>query len=325
MGAYAVRRVVGSVLVFLGVISLIFGLTRVAQGDPAATILGNAATPESIAELNHQLGLDRPLPVQYVNYMADALHGDFGDSYYSHEPALPSVLKRLPVTLELAALTMGTSILTALGLTVLIARVRRRWLTRAVDGVTIVGLSIPTFWSGLLLLLLFGLYWPNIVPAGGWVFISDSIVDNLRSCILPVIALSIPTIAILYRSLRASMLDVLDRDYVTFARAAGVKEGKVIRRVAVPNAVVPTATVAGLLLGYMLAGSLIIETIYSIPGLGQLVVYAFQRRDYPVASAAVTVMAFAFIFINLVVDLTYAHLNPRVSELYAHKLTMREA
>jgi len=323
--AYAIRRALGSLFVLFATISLIFALTHLSQGDPAATILGSAATPEAIVDLNHQLGLDRPLPVQYGQYISHAVRGDFGDSYYTNEPAMPSVIERLPVTLELAFLTMGVSVVVALGLVVLLARVRRRSVTRAVDGMTLVGLSVPTFWSGLLLLLLFGLYWPNIVPAGGWVFFSDSIVDNLRSCILPVTALAIPTIAILYRALRTSMADVVNRDYVTFARAAGVREGKVISRVAVPNAIVPTATVAGLLLGYLLAGSLIIETIYSIPGLGQLVVYAFQRHDYPVASASVAVMAFAFILINLVVDLVYAHLSPKVSDLYSRKITMREA
>ena len=179
-----------------------------------------------------------------------------------------------------------------------------------------VGLSIPTFWSGLLLLLLFGLYWPDIVPAGGWVFFSDSPIDNLRHCILPVLALSIPTVAILYRSLRSSMKDVLHRGHLTYARAGGVRESKVIRKVAVPNAVVPTATVAGLLLGYMLGGSLIIETIFSIPGLGQLVVLSLQRRDFPVATVAVSFVAFGFIVINFLVDIFYAYLSPRVRELY---------
>lgn len=319
------RRVAGSIVVLFSIISLIFGLTHLAPGDAAATILGNAATPESINDLNHKLGLDRSMVEQYGRYITHAVRGDFGNSYYSGQPALPSVIHRLPVTLELSVLTMTVSILAALALCVLTARVRRRWLTRTVDALTLVGLSVPTFWSGLLLLLLFGLYWRHIVPAGGWVFFSHSIVDNLRSCILPVAALSIPTIALLYRALRSSMVDVLDRDYVTFARASGVREGKVIRRVAVPNAIVPTATVAGLLLGYMLGGSLIIETIYSIPGLGQLVVQSFQHRDYPVASASVAVLAFAFIVINLVVDLTYASLSPRVSELYARKITMRDA
>lgn len=325
MRAYVLRRVLGSLFVLFATVSLIFMLTRVAPGDPAATILGSAATPESITDLNHQLGLDRSLLAQYGRFLGDAVRGDFGDSYYTHEPAMPSVAERLPVTAELAILTMLVSVAAALGLAILTARLRRRWVNRAVDGVTLVGLSIPTFWSSLLLLLLFGLYWPDIIPAGGWTFISDSVVDNLRHCILPVFALSIPTTAILYRALRTSMNDVLDRDYVTFARAAGVKEGKVIRSVAVPNAVVPTATVAGLLLGYMLGGSLIVETVYSIPGLGQLVVYSFQRRDYPVATAAVSVMALGFIVINLVVDITYARLSPRVSELYSRKITMREA
>jgi ABC-type dipeptide/oligopeptide/nickel transport system permease component len=322
---YVVRRLIGSLVVLFMTVTLIFVLTRVAPGDPAATILGAAATPEAVAKLNHDMKLDRSLPVQYVDYISKAVRGDFGESYYSHLPALHSVVDRLPVTGELALLTMTVSVLAALGLAIATARVRARWFSRLVDGTTLVGLSIPTFWSGLLLLLLFGLYWPDIVPAGGWTFFSDSPVENLRRCVLPVIALSVPTIAILYRALRASMKDVLNRDYVTFARASGVREGRLIRKVAVPNAVVPTATVAGLLLGYMLGGSLIIETIFSIPGLGQLVVLSLQRRDFPVATAAVSFVAFGFILINFLVDVIYAYLSPRVRELYSRKTTMREA
>ena len=325
MRAYVFRRLIGSVVVLFGAVSLVFALTRIAPGDPATTILGAAATPEAVDELNHQMGLDRSIPVQYLDYITGAVRGDFGDSYYSHSSAFDSVVDRLPVTFELAGLTITVSVLVALGLAIATARVRGRWFTRGVDGITLVGLSIPTFWSGLLLLLLFGLYWPGIVPAGGWVFVSESLTENLKSCILPVIALSIPTIAILYRALRASMNDVLNRDYVTYARANGIREGRVIRKVAVPNAIVPTATVAGLLLGYLLGGSLIIETIYSIPGLGQLVVNSLRRGDHPVASAAVSVIAFTFVLINFLVDITYAYLSPKVRELYSRKITLREA
>jgi peptide/nickel transport system permease protein len=325
MRAYVVRRVLGSLFVMLAALSLVFVMTRVAPGKPAETILGAAATPESVAELNHQLGLDESLGAQYVDYMWNAVHGDFGDSYYSHESAMATVIDRIPVTAELAFLTMLASVVVALGLTIVTARARSRWLNGVADGASLIGLSIPTFWSGLLLLLLFGLYWPDIIPAGGWVYFSDDPIENLKTCILPVFALSLPTFAILYRSLRSSMQDVVHRDYVTYGRAAGLREGKVIRKVAVPNAIVPTATVAGLLLGYLLGGSLIIETIMSIPGLGQLVVYSLQRRDYPVATASIAVIAVSFVLVNLAVDLVYATLSPRVRDLYSRKVTIREA
>ena len=325
MRPYVTRRIAGSVFVILAAMSLVFVLARMAPGSPAETILGAAATPETVTELNEQLGLDDPLPQQYVTFMGGALRGDFGDSYYSHSDALHTVLSRIPVTAELAAMTIALSVGLALGLTIVTARARRGWLSRLADGISVVALSIPSFWSGLLLLLLFGLYWPNVIPAGGWVFFRDDPIENLKHCVIPVIALSLPTTAILYRSLRASMSDVLGRDYVTYARASGVAEGRVVGRVAVPNAVVPTATVAGLLLGYLLGGSLIIETILSIPGLGQLVVYSLQRRDYPVATAAVTVVAVSFVLVNLGVDLVYAALSPRVRGLYSRKITMAEA
>ena len=229
--------------------------------------------------------------VQYVNFIWHALHGNFGASYYSHGSALLAVMRRMPVTAELAFLTLAVSTGIAIGLAALNARVRKGWLSKVIDVITLFGLSIPSFLSGLLLLLLFGLYWRGILPAGGWVFFTASPLGNLKTCVLPVIALSLPTVAIIYRSLRASMNDVLDRDYVTYGRAAGFREGRVIRSVVLPNAILPTTTVIGLLLGYLLGGALIIETTLSIPGLGQEVVNSLQRRDFPVASASIAVIA----------------------------------
>jgi len=324
MRTYIIRRVAGSLFVVLAVLSLVFGLNHLAPGSPAVTILQSNATPANVAAMNKQLGLDRPILTQFVNYIWHALHGNFGNSYYSHTSALLSVLHRVPVTAELAFLTIVISSLIAIGLATLNARVRKGWLSKIIDVGTLLGLSIPTFLSGLLLLLLFGLYWRGIVPAGGWVFFNSSPVGNLKTTVLPVVALALPTVAIIYRSLRASMNDVLDRDYVTFGRAAGFREGQVIRSVVLPNAILPTTTVVGLLLGYLLGGSLIIETTLSIPGLGQEVVNALQRRDFPVASASIAVIAVVFVTINLIIDVIYAFLSPRIRAMYSRKIRVGE-
>jgi peptide/nickel transport system permease protein len=320
---YIIRRILGSLFVVFAVLSVIFVLNHLA-GSPATAILQSDATPKNIAAMNRQLGLDRPILSQYVSFIWHAVHGNFGKSYYSHGDALTAVLQRVPVTAELAFLTLILSTAGAIALASLNARVRKGWLSKIIDVGTLLGLSIPTFLSGLLLLLLFGLYWRGILPAGGWVFFTASPVGNLKTCVLPVIALSLPTVAIIYRSLRASMNDVLDRDYVSFGRAAGFREGRVIRSVVLPNAILPTTTVIGLLLGYLLGGSLIIETTLSIPGLGQEVVNALQRKDFPIASASIAVIAVVFVTINLIIDVIYAFLSPRIRAMYSRKIRVRE-
>jgi peptide/nickel transport system permease protein len=317
--SYLTRRVLGSVFVLYAVTSLVFVLNRLAPGSPAEVILGSSATPRSIAQLNRQLGLNLPLWHQYFLYLGNALHGNFGLSYYSHTSALAAVLGRVPVTAELAILTILVSIVVSVAMAALTTRFRARALDGAADAVFLAFLSVPTFWSGLLLLLLFGVYWQGVLPASGWVFLSANPVGNLETCILPVAALSLPTIAILYRSLKPAMADVSRRDYVSYAKAVGFTDRRVIGGIVLPNAAVPVTTVAGVLLGYLIGGSLIIETILSIPGLGQEVVNSFQRRDYPIASASICVVALFFVVINLSVDLVYAALNPKVRQLYASK------
>jgi peptide/nickel transport system permease protein len=325
MSAYVLRRVLGSLGVAIAGLTAIFVMTRLAPGDPAQTLLGSEADPAQVTAMRHQMGLDQPFVVQYVQFIGHALRGDFGTSYYTHQPAINSVLQRIPVTAELALLTILVSV-GASALLALRAARRRNSRTDATLRVgAVIGLSIPGFWLGLLLILLFGLYIPGLLPASGWTDPTADPVDNLYHCVLPVAVLSIPTTAILFRSLRVSMLDVVNRDYVTYAQAMGLSEGRVMRRIALPNAVVPTATVAGLLLGYLMGGSIIVETVFSIPGLGQLLVYSFGKRDFPVATAAVFSVAVGFIVINLVVDIVYAYLNPRIRELYSRRVKLAEA
>jgi peptide/nickel transport system permease protein len=317
MWTYVSRRLVASVFVIYAVASLVFFLNRLAPGSPAEVILGDGATRQGIAQLNQQLGLDRPLWQQYLSYIGHAVHGDFGTSYYSHGSAFSAAVGRLPVTIELAVLTIVASLVLAVGMATLTARYRNSALRGATDVTFLVFLSVPAFVSGLMLLLLFGLYWQGILPASGWVFISESLWGNLKSCVLPVIALTLPTAAILYRSLKLEMAEVGRRDYVSYAQAVGLTPRRILGRMVLPNAAIPVVTVAGVLFGYLFGGTLVVETIFSIPGLGQEIVNSFQRRDYPIASASICLIAVFFVVISLLVDILYAALNPKLRQMYA--------
>lgn len=319
MKTYVTRRVLASIFVVYAVASLIFVLNRMAPGSPAEVILGDGASKQGLAELNRQLGLDRPLWRQYISYIGHALHGNFGNSYYSHGSALSAAVGRLPVTIELAVLTITVSLVLAVGMGALTSRFRSAVLHGASDATFLTFLSLPAFVTGLMLLLLFGVYWQGVLPASGWVFISHSPIDNLKTCVLPVITLTLPTAAILYRSLKPEMADVARRDYVSYARAVGLSQRRIIGGVILPNASVPVVTVAGVLFGYLFGGTLVVETIFSIPGLGQEIVNSFQRRDYPIASASICLIAVFFVVVSLIVDLVYAALNPKVRQLYASK------
>jgi peptide/nickel transport system permease protein len=319
MRTYLTRRLLASVFVMFAISSLVFILNRLAPGSPAETILGAGATPDTVAQLNHQLGLDLPLWRQYFSFLGHAVRGQFGDSYYSHSSAFQAAWQRVPVTLELAVLTIVCSILLSVLMASLTARYRSRALRGGTDVVFLIFLSLPAFVTGLLLVLLFGVYWQGILPASGWVFLSDSLSGNLKTCILPVVALSLPNAAILYRSLKPEMADISQRDYVSYAKAVGLTDRRIIGRILLPNAAVPVVTVAGVLFGYLFGGTLIVETIFSIPGLGQLIVNSFQRRDYPVASASLCLIALFFVIISLVVEIFYAALNPKVRQLYESK------
>lgn len=319
MKAYVTRRLLASVFVVYAIASLVFVLNRLAPGSPAATILGPAATESSIRELNAQLGLDKPMWQQYLSYLGNAVKGDFGNSYYSQGSAFSAAVDRVPVTLELAVLTILLSLVLAVTMAAWTSRSRSRILRSTTDAVFLGFLSMPAFVTGLLLVLLFGVYWQGVLPAGGWIFVSDSLVGNLKSAVLPVIALTLPNAAILYRSLKPEMADVAQRDFVSYGRAVGLSERRLIGRVILPNAAVPVATVAGVLFGYLFGGALIVETIFTIPGLGQEIVNSFQRRDYPVASASICLIAVFFVVISLAVDMFYAALNPKVRQLYASK------
>jgi peptide/nickel transport system permease protein len=317
MTRYFIRRLIRSFVIFLAAATLIFLMIRLAPGDPARLYLGIDATPAAIAHERAALGLDRSLPAQYGTFMGDLFQAKLGSSVSNGESVWSLVMAAAPPTIELALLAVaGSSILAiALGLTAAAHRGGAR--DTAIRVGTVIGISIPNFWLGLVLVLTFGLWIPGIFPSSGWVTFSSDPWQNILHAILPAIVLGLPNLAIVTRTLRVSMIESLDSDYVRFGRSRGLSERRLRRSLALPNAVIPTTTVIGLAVGLLISGTVIVENVFSIPGVGRLMVNSFQQKDYPVAIGSTLFMAFAFILVNLIVDVLYAVLNPRIKELYA--------
>jgi len=324
---YIIGRLIGSALVLLAVTALVFVLVRLTPGDPVGSFLGFAAfhDPRQAAALRHTLGFDRPVAIQYLFFLGRMFHGDLGQDPFTGEPVTKLLAERAPATLELAILTLIFSTVIAVFLGATAATHRGRSRDTLIRVGTIVGLSIPNFWLGLLLLLIFGLYVNGILPPGGFVPLTENPLDNLYHMILPVIVLGLPNLALISRILRSSMLDALARDYIVFARVMGLPERTVVSRIALPNAIIPTTTVVGLLLGYLIGGAVVVEVVFTIPGVGQLMVDSFQKNDYPVALGTTLFIATAFVTMNFVVDVLYAYLNPKIRDLYLGQLRSRDA
>jgi peptide/nickel transport system permease protein len=302
MARYIVNRLLQTVIVILGVSLISFGVTF-ATGDPTYLLVGPQATQEQIDTLRHQLGFDRPWPIQYLDYMARAVHGDFGVSLRSHDPAFELIMSRMPLTLELAGAALVLSLVVAVPVGI-ISATRRNTLydTFSMLG-ALLGQSVPAFWLGLMLILIFGVYlrWFPISGAG-----------DLQHLVLPAITLGAFTAARSARLIRSSVLDVLSNDYVRTARAKGLSQPTVIIRHVLKNAMLPVITVIGLDLGALLGGAVITETIFAWPGVGRLVVQAIESKDYPLIQTAVILLAVLFVLINLIVDLAYTYLDPRI-------------
>jgi peptide/nickel transport system permease protein len=328
---YIARRLLQLVLVLIGISMVVFFTMHVLPGDVAQLLLGERGTAEQIARLRAQLGLDKPVWFQYLRFAADALHGDLGTSIRSNHPALADVWDAFPVTLQLtlAALLISTSIGIPLGA---IAATRpNHAIDNAVMTLTLFGVSMPIFWLGLMLLLLFGavLGW---LPIGGLMPVGidppritgmtviDSILSgrwpmiaaSLRHLLLPAVTLASIPLALITRITRSEMLATSMLDHVRTARAKGVAERRVVIRHVLRNALIPIVTVVGLQLGLLLSGAVLTETIYALPGLGRLMVDSILNRDYPVVQAAAVFIAVVFVLVNLVVDIAYALLDPRI-------------
>jgi peptide/nickel transport system permease protein len=298
--------------VVLFVSFITFMLIHLVPGDPARVLLGEDSTPEALAALRQQLGLDRPLYEQYALWLNQAVHGNLGESIQLHEPVLQAILERLPVTIELGVAALLFSLVLAVPLGMTAATQRGSRLDWLLNVSSLLGTTIPPFVLGLLLILVFAVIL-RIFPPGGYVPFTEDPLENLRDLVLPMIALGSASVAVNFRQVRSSMLDVLGQDYIRAARAKGLSERRINYRHAFPNALLPLLTLVGLQAGAILAGAVVVETIFLWPGVGQLAVTSILSKDYPVVQGVVLLSALSYILINLLVDLSYTVVDPRIS------------
>ena len=311
MRRYVLRRVAAFVATLFFLSALVFVVVRVLPGDPATLILGVESNPETLARLRHAMGLDRPLALQYIDWLARAAGGDLGTSIQYDLPVGRLILSRLPVTLPLALMAAALMVIIALPLGVYAATHHRRAGDYLAMLVSQLGIAVPAFWSGLLLILLFSvrLGWLRSGGFDGW---SAGPWTGLKALLLPAIALGAFQAAVLVRATRSAVLEILREDYVRTARAKGLAELRVIRRHALRNAMIPIVTVMGIQLGQLVAGAIVLESVFSLPGLGRLALGAISARDLPVVQGVTLFVAASIVFINFAVDLAYAALDPRI-------------
>lgn len=304
MFTYFLRRVLFTIPIVLGVVLIVMLSLDLIPGDPVALMLGEFATPESIAATRATLDLDKPLPVRYVNYVGNLLQGDLGRSIKDRRPVAEVIGETLPATLQLAGAAILLTVLLGVPLGVLSAAKPYSFLDNVVRVVSLAGLSMPVFWTGLVFIVLFSveLGWFPVAGRGTW-----------RHLVLPSVTLALPSVAILARMTRASLLEVLQEDYVRTARSKGMGERSILYKHALRNALIPVVTALGLQLGQMLGGAVLTETVFSWPGLGRLTVFAIFNRDFVLVQGVVLVLALVYVFVNLLVDLSYGLFDPRVS------------
>jgi peptide/nickel transport system permease protein len=308
---FILNRLIMALPTVLIVSVTVFALIRFIPGDPAALMLGDMAQPEQIAEMRTELGLDKSMPEQFLIWGQNVLAGDFGRSIVSDEPVLELVVSRFIISAEIVLIAVALASLIAVPAGVIAAWKQNSITDLALVGTATILLSIPTFWLGLLLLLFFGLKlgW---LPVLGYVSMSDNFTAGLLYIILPIMTLVIHEAGVLIRMARASTLEVLRLDYITHARAKGLSEGAVLWKHAFKNAFGPTWTMIGLILGNLLGGIAVIETVFTIPGLGRLMVDSIFQRDYPVIQGCLLFVALSYVVVNLIVDLLYPLFDPRV-------------
>ena len=302
MARTILRRMLRALAALLLVTAVVFALLQL-SGDPAYVLLAPEATPEQRAAFRAQYGLDQPLPVQYARYLARVVQGDFGQSFSFQAPALQVALQRLPATLELTLAAMALAVLVAIPAAVVAALWRGRLFDRALMAVTLAGQSVPTFWLGMMMIIVAAVHF-RVLPAsgrGGW-----------SHLVMPAVALALWLMALLARVTRSEMLEALEQDYVRTARAKGLAESAIAARHALKNALLPIVTVLGLQFGGLLGGAVMTETVFAWPGVGTMILDAILKKDFPVVLAGVMVVAAGFIVVNLVLDLLYSALDPRI-------------
>lgn len=311
MSQYILRRIIFIIPVALIVCLMTFMIIHLIPGDPARVLLGEDATPQSVAALRQQLGLDQPLPTQFGLWFWQALHGNLGDSIQQQQPVIQAIVQRVPVTAELGLVSLLYSLAIAVPLGIYAATHRNTWIDWLVNILSLLGTAIPGFVLGLLLILFFAVF-IRIFPPGGYVPFSDDPLGNIRDLILPVITLGTAAVAGNMRQIRASMIEALSQDYVRTAKAKGLPDRKVYYIHALRNAVLPVVTIVGLQVGSIIAGAFIVETIFLWPGVGQLAVNSILSKDYPIVQGIVLMAALSYMIANLLVDVSYVFLDPRI-------------
>jgi peptide/nickel transport system permease protein len=309
--AYAGQRLLLTVPTLLVMSVFVFAIIHLAPGDPVTTALGFNYTPSAARALRHQMGLDQPIINQYLSWIGNLMHGNLGQDLVSHESLNHLVISRIPVTLELTILSLGLAALIGIPLGIRAAQRPGGLADRSLAGITLWGFSVPDFVLGLLLILLFSVAL-NWLPPQDFVPITQSPLQNLQHMVLPVLALAVPEAAYIGQTTRASMLESLQQDYVTFLRAKGIRESGIAYRHALRNAALPVVSIIGLQFGALLGGAIVVENVFSLPGMGTMVVNAVSSRDYPVVQSGVLLVALIFILVNLITDLLYGVLNPRL-------------
>ncbi len=308
MWKYILRRIVALIPVLIGVTLIVFLIMSFAPGDPVKSILGEQATPEAIEQLREELGLNDHVLIQYKNYMLKLIRGDFGISYKTKVGVVDEIAARLPTTIKLSISAILIAVVFSIPLGIIAAIKQNTWIDGVSMFIALVGVSIPVFWLGLMLLLGFSLKldWFPASGAQGW-----------KSFVLPSISLGFLSMASIARVTRSSMLEVIRQDYIRTARSKGLPYGKVVRKHALRNALIPTVTVAGLQIGALLAGSVLTETVFGLPGIGRFMIQSLSGRDIPSVMGCIIVFTLCFSVVNLIVDLLYAFIDPRIRAQYS--------
>jgi peptide/nickel transport system permease protein len=305
------RRLLATIPLLLLVSVVVFSFIHVLPGDPAVLFLGEEATPENLAQFRARLGFDRPLPVQYGEWLARAVRGDLGRSLRTNQPVTEAIVQRLPVTIELLVAALLVSLTIAIPMGIVSAVKRNSGIDLVSTAFALVGFSLPNFWLGLMLIYVFALAlrW---LPPSGFVPLPSGVGDNLRSLVLPAITLGTALAALVTRQLRSGMLEVLRQDYVRTAEAKGLGQRLVIGKHALKNALIAVVTVVGLQIGGLLGNTIITETLFALPGVGRLMIDAIFSRDFFIVQGVILFLAVGYVLSNLAVDILYSYLDPRI-------------
>ncbi|MBS3788647.1 ABC transporter permease [Candidatus Bipolaricaulota bacterium] len=312
MIAYVIRRFLVMIPSLLLAAVFVFSFIHLIPGNPAAVMLGTNATAEQVERLRKEMGLDRPIPIQFFEWLKGVFRGDFGDSIFYNKPVLQVIAGRAETSLFLGSISLFLVIGISIPIGVISAVKYNTWVDQLTLGAAMFGASIPTFWLGLNLMLLFSTFL-NILPSSGFPsIVKTGNLLNLRYLILPAVTLTAPNSALLVRLTRSSMLDVMREDYISTARAKGLEERIVVYVHALRNAMISIVSVIGFTFAALLSGTVVTETVFSLPGVGRLIVQSILRRDYPTIQGIILVVVFLYLFINLLTDLSYALIDPRI-------------